>query len=140
MTGDERALIERFRRARSDPARAVLEGFHPLKHALRFGATIEVACAPPAAPLAALAQRLAPDVEGWLERHLVEVPPAVFAQLAPAPPSTGVLALARRPAVDPAGLLARLPPRRSSCSSIRATSATLAPRCAPRRRRAPRRC
>jgi TrmH family RNA methyltransferase len=106
LTGDERALIERFRRARSDPERAVLEGFHPLKHALRFGATIEVACAPAAAPLAALAQRLAPDLEGWLERHLVEVPPAVFAQLAPVPPATGVLALARRPAVDPAALLA----------------------------------
>ena len=106
MTGDERALIERFRRARSDPGRAVLEGFHPLKHALRFGASIEVACAPPAAPVAALARRLAPDLEGWLERHLVEVPPALFAQLAPAPPPTGVLALARRPEADPAGVLA----------------------------------
>ena len=35
-------LIERFRRARADPALAVLEGFHALKHAVRFGATIEL--------------------------------------------------------------------------------------------------
>ena len=34
------SLIPRFGRARRDPALAVLEGFHPLKHALRFGATV----------------------------------------------------------------------------------------------------
>src|ERR1700730_9663025 len=39
------ALITRFGRARRDPSLAVLEGFHPLKHALRFGAELlEVVC------------------------------------------------------------------------------------------------
>ena len=46
----------------SEPDRVTLEGFHPLKHALRFGATIdEVVTADPGA-LEALAERLAPDV------------------------------------------------------------------------------
>jgi TrmH family RNA methyltransferase len=102
---DDSTLIERFRRARADPERAVLEGFHPLKHALRFGAAIELACAPRAEPLAALAERLAPDLGPWLELHLALVAPEVFRQLAPAPPATGILAIARRPAVDLAQVL-----------------------------------
>ena len=32
------ALVRRYRAARRDPELAVLEGFHALKHALRFGA------------------------------------------------------------------------------------------------------
>ena len=103
---DEPALIERFRRARDDPERALLEGFHPLKHALRFGAAIELACAPAAAPLLGLAQRLAPDIAPWLERHLVLIAPELFARLTPAPPSTAVVAIARRPPADPARVLA----------------------------------
>jgi len=103
---NEQALIERFRRARSDPERAVLEGLHPLKHALRFGAEIERACAPAGAELVGLAQRLAPDVAPWLERHLDLIAPELFARLSPAPLSTKVVAIARRPSADPARLLA----------------------------------
>ena len=136
---DDPTLIERFRRARADPALAVLEGFHPLKHALRFGATIELACAPRAEPLAALAERLAPDLGPWLERHLALVAPEDFRKLAPAPPATGVLAIARRPAVDPAGLLAT-PGAAPSCSwKARAIPATSAPRSAWPRRPTPQR-
>ena len=43
------SLIPRFGRARRDRSLAVLEGFHPLKHALRFGARVlEIACTDPA--------------------------------------------------------------------------------------------
>ena len=55
--GKDRAhapLITCFRRARSDPERVVLEGFHALKHAMRFGAEIEHACAADPAGLGAL--------------------------------------------------------------------------------------
>ena len=38
MSDQER--IDRFRAARSDQTLAVLEGFHPLKHAIRFGAEL----------------------------------------------------------------------------------------------------
>ena len=96
-------LIERFRLARADPARAVLEGFHPLKHALRFGAAVELAVASRAAPLQALAERLAPDLGPWLTRHLTVVAPALFERLAPAP--VDVLALAARPPVEVGRLL-----------------------------------
>ena len=104
MTDFESSLIERFRRARADPARALLEGFHPLKHALRFGARVELACAPRAAPLAALARHLAPELEPWLAHHLTVVTPAIFRQLVPAEPE--VVAIALRPQVEPGGLLA----------------------------------
>jgi TrmH family RNA methyltransferase len=98
-------LTERFARARSDPAVVVLEGFHALKHALRFGARIEAACTPDRAALLHLAQDLAPDVGDRLRDLVQEVAPAMFAGLAPVPPATGVLALAARPQVDLANVL-----------------------------------
>ena len=94
------ALIERFRRARSDPARAVLEGFHAIKHALRFGAEIEHACAADPDDLVALATTLAPDVAPRLGALVTPVPAAVLAALAPRPVDTGVVAIARRPQID----------------------------------------
>ena len=42
MTDPHQTLAEKFRSARADPALAVLEGFHPLKHAIRFGAHLEI--------------------------------------------------------------------------------------------------
>ncbi len=100
------SLIPRYGRARRDRSLAVLEGLHPLKHALRFGATIlEVLCAD-RAELERLAAQLAPDVSARIVSLAREVPAEVFAQLAPLPPSTGVISLAERPAIDPAAALA----------------------------------
>ena len=102
----EGSLIPRFGRARRDSALAVLEGFHPLKHALRFGADVlEVVCRD-ARELDALAQALAPDVRERVGELARAVPPDVFDQLAPLAPSTGVMSLARRPAADVRGALA----------------------------------
>jgi RNA methyltransferase, TrmH family len=102
----EGSLIPRFGRARRDRSLAVLEGFHPLKHALRFGANVvEVVCSD-ATQLEALAARLAPDQAERVRSLAEEIDPAVFEQLAPLTPSTGVIALAERPAVDPAVVLA----------------------------------
>ena len=50
-------MIEAFRAARRDPQLAVLEGFHALKHAVRFGAEVERAVAADAAAVRALAAR-----------------------------------------------------------------------------------
>jgi TrmH family RNA methyltransferase len=94
------SLIPRFGRARRDSSLAVLEGFHPLKHALRFGADVlEVACTDPA-ELDKLAEILAPDLAARVHELARQVEPAVFEQLAPLAPATGVMALARRPAVS----------------------------------------
>jgi RNA methyltransferase, TrmH family len=98
-------LTEGFARARSDPAVVVLEGFHALKHALRFGAGIEAACTPDRAALLRLARDLAPDVCERLGNLVQEIAPATFARLAPVPPATGVLAIAQRPRIDPATVL-----------------------------------
>jgi TrmH family RNA methyltransferase len=103
---NEGSLIARFGRARRDPALAVLEGFHPLKHALRFGAhVLEVVCRD-LDQLDALAARLAPDQAARMHELARPVPVEAFEQLAPLPPTTGVIALAERPAIDAAGVLA----------------------------------
>lgn len=99
-------IADRFRRARHDPALVVLEGFHAVKHALRFGAELlEMMTDNPAAILS-LAAELAPDVLSGVEDRLLPVAPADFARAAPSPPPTPLIALARRPPVDPVGILA----------------------------------
>jgi RNA methyltransferase, TrmH family len=100
------SLIPRFGRARRDPSLAVLEGFHPLKHALRFGAKIVEVVSADLAELDRLAALLAPDIGARLRGLTREVDPSVFAQLAPLAPPTGVMGLAERAAVDPAAVLA----------------------------------
>ena len=91
------SLIARFGRARRDRSLAVLEGLHPLKHALRFGARIlEVVCSDPH-ELDRLAGELAPDVRERIQALARVVDRAVLAQLGPMVPSTGVISLAERP-------------------------------------------
>ena len=100
------SLIPRFRRARRDPSLAVLEGFHALKHALRFDAPLLEVVASEDAYLERLAATLAPDLSERLLTLAQPVEPSVFAQLALLPPPTGVIALAERRSVDPAQVLA----------------------------------
>src|ERR1700676_4553486 len=100
------SLIPRFGRARRDRSLAVLEGFPPVKHALRFGASmLEVVCSD-RAELERLAATLAPDLSARLLGLAREVEPWVFARLAPLTPSTGVMGLAERVHIDPAAVLA----------------------------------
>ncbi len=101
------SLIPRFGRARRDPRTAVLEGLHAVKHALRFGAEVEVLATPDLAALRDLAGRLAPDVAERIVALATEVDEDVYAQLAPLPPSTGAIALAPRTAVGADEVLAR---------------------------------
>ena len=104
------ALIPRFGRARRDPALAVLEGFHPLKHALRFGANVLEVVTRDRTELERLTARLAPDIGARLATLAREVEPALFDQFAPLAPSTGVMSLAERPRVDLASVLAERRP------------------------------
>lgn len=104
------ALAARLRAARRDPERVVLEGLHALKHALRFGAVVELAVSPDPAALLRLAARLAPDVADRIAALVRACDDAAFAAAAPAPPATGVLALAARPA-DASDALAARPDR-----------------------------
>ena len=99
------SLIPRFGRARRDPSLAVLEGFHAVKHALRFGAQFELLLTRDPAQLAQLSAALAPELGEQLAAMARTVTPELFAQLAPMPPSTGVIALAQRPSVEVAAVL-----------------------------------
>ena len=100
------ALIQRYRAARRDRELVVLEGFHALKHSLRFGAEVIEAVASEPAELDRLAAELAPDLADSLAEQVTPVEAEVLAQMVPHAPRTGVVAIARRPPVDVAGTLA----------------------------------
>ncbi|HEU5106497.1 MAG TPA: TrmH family RNA methyltransferase [Solirubrobacterales bacterium] len=94
----ERAV--RFRTARRDPELTVVEGFHALKHALRFGAELVEAVAVEPDALEKMAGDLAPDLAGQLASRVEAVDKETLADLVPLVPHTGVAAIARRPKVD----------------------------------------
>lgn len=101
-----KTIEERFHLARHDLSLVVIEGFHPLKHAIRFGAELLEVVTPNLQRLAALQSEYAPDIGPSMEDLAKAVPDDVFEKLAAVNPPTGVLAIARRPAVDLAALLA----------------------------------
>jgi len=82
---------------REQPDVVLVDGFHAVKHALRFGADVLVVLASDKAAALALAHKLAPDLAGAFEILIAPVPPSVFAELVPRPHPTGVAALALRP-------------------------------------------
>ena len=98
-----RRVRERFLRARTDPALAVLEGFHAVKHALRFGGEVRTIVASDVAAVRELAAGLAPEFD--VER-VQPVTPELLGGLVPRVPPTGVVGIAVRPSVDLAALLA----------------------------------
>lgn len=74
----------------------LLDGFHALKHALRFGARVPVAVTRDRAATLALSEELAADVTGTLDGLLREVPAETLRRMVPRPHPTGVAALALR--------------------------------------------
>jgi len=89
--------------ARRDRSLAVLEGFHAVKHAIRFGADLRLLVTPDRGALGRLAADLAPDTAAAFDAA-AEIPAKVFAALAPHPVPTPALAVAVRPPVDLAAL------------------------------------
>jgi TrmH family RNA methyltransferase len=103
---DTASVVRRFHEARRNSELVVLQGFHALKHALRFGGQLElVACADPR-ELDRLAHDLAPDLAAEMVRLAVVLEPEAFKRLGPYVPHTGVVSIARRVAGDPLALLA----------------------------------
>lgn len=122
------APTDRFAAARADPGLVVLDGFHALKHALRFDAEVVEAVTSDRAGLDALAAELAPDLREPL-RALVRVvgDEELRALVASGGrvqrggsqvPHTRVVAIARRPPFDAAArVLARgHPPSRADAA------------------------
>jgi tRNA G18 (ribose-2'-O)-methylase SpoU len=91
----------------------LLDGFHALKHALRFGADVRVAVSSDKDAVLRLAADLAPDLAPVLARSVTEIPAAELRGLVARVHPTAVAALAAAP--DPAGRTAALTalPRRA---------------------------
>jgi RNA methyltransferase, TrmH family len=106
MGREEHERAVRFRTARRDPEQTVIEGFHALKHALRFGAEVVEAVAVDPQALEEMAAEFAPDLAGRFGGLVETVDKATLADLVPLVPHTGVVAIARRPRVDLAAALA----------------------------------
>jgi TrmH family RNA methyltransferase len=96
-------------RLRADPGLVVLEGFHALKHALRFGAAVEVAVTSDPDGVERLAAELAPDIAGRLRELVVVQPATTLRELVPRMPHTRIVAVARRPTADPVAALGARP-------------------------------
>ncbi|WP_156727689.1 TrmH family RNA methyltransferase [Streptomyces apocyni] len=75
----------------------LLDGFHAVKHALRFGARIPLVVTSDKAAALDLAAQLAPDVREGLAALAVEIPREILRELLPRVHPTGVAALAVRP-------------------------------------------
>ncbi|MFF2121007.1 TrmH family RNA methyltransferase [Kitasatospora sp. NPDC058184] len=109
---DEDGLVRAWRAAEREPGAVLLDGFHTLKHALRFGGDVRRVLTADRAALLALAGELAPDVVPALEGLAVELPEAALRGLVPRLHPTGVVALAARPGVEAnRAVLGRLPRR-----------------------------
>ena len=102
---NQKPIEDRFYNARNDPSLVVIEGFHPLKHAIRFGAELVEAVSPDLYELELLLAEYAPDLGDEIIGQVSAVDDDVFERLGPVKPPTGVMAIARRPVVDLAGLL-----------------------------------
>jgi TrmH family RNA methyltransferase len=96
--------VERWRG--SARGSVLLDGFHALKHALRFDADVTCVLTADRAAVAGLARELAPDVAARIDALAVQVPSALLKELVPRPHPTGIAALATRP--DRASHLAAL--------------------------------
>lgn len=89
--GTGRGVTDEVARARREPGLVVLEGFHALKHCVRFGGEVVGAWAADPGEIEALRARLAPDVA---------LPPLTVVpleELTAAVPRAQIVAVARRP-------------------------------------------
>lgn len=89
-------MIEWFERAASDASLVVLEGFHAVKHAHRFGAEILGVIHDTGRPLRELSETVAPDMLDVLAT-VEETTSETFSGLFRHPHPTGLAAVARRP-------------------------------------------
>ncbi|MFA9444385.1 TrmH family RNA methyltransferase [Egicoccus sp. AB-alg6-2] len=94
---DPAYAVELARSSRRDATRVRLEGVHALKHAVRFGADVEVVLSPDVATLRRLLQELAPDVE--LPVPVVAVDDDTWRSVVGRELPSPSLAVARRPTV-----------------------------------------
>jgi tRNA G18 (ribose-2'-O)-methylase SpoU len=76
-----------------------LDGFHALKHAIRFDADVSLMITDHKDGAMALAEKLAPDVVDTFYSSMVELPEPEFLRLVPKPHVTRIASYARKPRV-----------------------------------------
>ncbi|HSA51303.1 MAG TPA: TrmH family RNA methyltransferase [Yinghuangia sp.] len=82
------------------PGAVLLDGFHALKHAVRFGADVRVVVAADRKAALAMAEELSGDITDRLDALITEVPEETLGRLVPRVHPTGIAALAGLPASD----------------------------------------
>ncbi|SHL61415.1 TrmH family RNA methyltransferase [Actinacidiphila paucisporea] len=95
-----RSAVLRWHEHAATADTVVLDGFHALKHALRFGADVHVAVSSDKDAVLRLAADLAPDLAADLAERVTEVPAAALRELVTRVHPTAVAALAARPGGD----------------------------------------
>ncbi len=92
-------LVDYYERARTDSLLVILEGFHPVKHAIRFGAEFVNISITNREQIRHLANQLAPDITEKIIKTAELVAPDIFAKFTRprAPIPTGIIAIANRP-------------------------------------------
>jgi tRNA G18 (ribose-2'-O)-methylase SpoU len=75
----------------------MLDGFHAVKHAIRFDAEIPLMLTDDKAGVYDLASKLAPDISARFDADLIELSRADLERIAPKPHPTRLTSLARRP-------------------------------------------
>jgi tRNA G18 (ribose-2'-O)-methylase SpoU len=100
----EAELTRTFYAAYRNPSVAVLEGFHPARHAVEFGASLTTAVTYDRDRLLHLAERLAPEVVDAIMGRLLVVDRERFVNLSQRSLSSPLLSIAPRPARDTTGL------------------------------------
>jgi TrmH family RNA methyltransferase len=94
------------------PDAVLLDGFHALKHALRFGADVRLAVTSDKKAVLGLAAELADDLTDVLDESVMEIPAQALRDLLPRVHPTAVAALAFRPSAQATlDTLSRLPRR-----------------------------
>ena len=75
---NDQVYIDRFRGARQDPKLVVLEGFHAIKHAIRFKAELLEILGSPKSAIEQLIASHAPDISEVIANKLKVVSPVIF--------------------------------------------------------------
>jgi TrmH family RNA methyltransferase len=98
--------VRAFQHARASDELVVLEGFHPLKHALRFDARVDAIVTHDRSGLSRLAEDHAPELAADIVAPAQEIPRKEFRRLGPYEPHTGVVSIARTASYDADAILA----------------------------------
>ena len=99
-------LEAQFHAARSaNHPSVVLEGFHAIKHAMRFGVVPSLVVSPDPVAIDALATELAPDIRDKLHHLVTEISRHDLVRLAPHAPSSPIIAIGPRHRADLAAML-----------------------------------